>query len=115
MTALKWLWSLVSGFSLQTYLIIAAVVAFAAWTVAVHNAGYDKADAMWKAKALESKIAKLELEKKVLEEAAELDAKFREELAEENEQQQKDIDAYAEELKNRPDKCLLGPDAERLQ
>jgi hypothetical protein len=109
------LFSLLGGLSLRIWLIIAALVAFAAWSIHVYGIGYAVADNEWKAKALEAKLAKLELELKIQNDADALEDKLRAELERENEQQKKVIDAYLEEIKNRPDKCLLGPDAERLQ
>lgn len=109
------LFSLFGGLSLRVWLIIAALVAFAAWSVHVYGIGYAVADNEWKAKALEAKLAKLELELKIQSDADAAEDKLRAELEQENEQQKKVIDAYLEEIKNRPDKCLLGPDAERLQ
>jgi hypothetical protein len=103
------------GFSFRAWLILAAVAAFAFWSVYLFNAGYSVADAKWQAKALEAKVAKLELEIKTQKDADAAEDKLRDELEAENEQQKKVIDTYVEELKSRPDKCLLGPDAGRLQ
>src|SRR5262249_48733906 len=103
------------GLSLRGHLVIAAVVCFALWSVFCYRAGYSTADTAWQAKALESKIAKLELEIKTQREADAVEDQSRAELEAENEQQKKGIDAYLDELKSRPDKCLLGDDAGRLQ
>lgn len=59
MNLIRWGWGLVSGLSLQTYLIIAAVVAFAVWSGYCYSVGYSNADAMWRAKNLEATIEKL--------------------------------------------------------
>lgn len=112
---MSWILSFLGGLSLRAWVILAAVATFALWSVYVYGAGYSTADAMWKAKALEAKIARLELELKVQKDADAAEDKLLAELEQENEQQKKVIDAYLEELKNRPDKCLLGPDADRLQ
>lgn len=48
------------GLSLQTWLIVGAVIAFGLWTWRVYDAGYDAADAMWKAKNLEAIIADIQ-------------------------------------------------------
>jgi hypothetical protein len=109
------IFSLLGGLSMRVWLIIAALIAFAAWSVHVYGIGYAVADNMWKAKALEAKVASLELKLKVQKDADVAEGELRAELQRENEQQKKVIDAYLEELKTRPDKCLLGPDAERLQ
>lgn len=115
MTWLTRAWGLVAGLSVQTWIIVAAVIAFGAWSWQCYSIGYSNADQLWKNKALESRIAKLELELKIQQEADALDDKYRTELADENEQQKKVIDDYINELQSRPDKCLLGPDADRLQ
>ncbi|WP_119271414.1 hypothetical protein [Taklimakanibacter deserti] len=112
---MSWIVSGLSGLSLRAWLAIGAVVAFAAWSFYVYGLGYSLADSLWKAKQLEAKIVRLELELKVQKEADEAEDRLRAELEQENEQQKKVIDAYLEELAKRPDKCLLGPDAERLQ
>ena len=105
---------LLGGFSLRLYVIAAALTAFALWSGYLYGAGYSAADAMWRAKALEAQIAKLELEIKTQKDADAAEDKLVTELQTENAEQQKVIDAYAEEIKNRPDKCLLGDDAGRL-
>lgn len=107
--------SLLGGLSMRVWLIIVALIAFAAWSLHIYGVGYAVADTLWKAKALEAKLAKLELELKVQKDAETAEDTLRVELQQENEQQKKVIDAYLEELKTRPGKCLLGPDAERLQ
>lgn len=116
---LKGIWSLASGFfggfSFRAWLIIAAVLAFAFWSGFCYRAGYSAADAMWQAKALEAQIEKLKLEIKVQQEADAAEDKLLTELQAENDQQQKVIDEYLKELEKRPDKCLLGDDAGRLQ
>lgn len=103
------------GLSVRAWLVLGAVTAFAIWSFYVYGVGYSVADGMWKAKQLEAKIAKLELELKVQKDADAEEDRLRTELEHENEQQKKVIDAYLEELSSRPDKCLLGRDAERLQ
>jgi hypothetical protein len=117
MIAVAWgaIKSLFGGFSLRAWLIASAVIAFGLWTWRAYGAGYDKADAMWRAKALEARIAKLELELKVQKQADAAESQLRAELEAENEQQKKVIDDYLAELDSRADKCLLGPDARRLQ
>ena len=112
---MSWIVSGVSGLSMRAWLVIGAVVAFAAWSFYVYGVGYSLADGLWKAKQLEARIARLELELKVQKEADAAEDRLRAELERENEQQKKVIDAYLEELAKRPGKCLLGPDAERLQ
>lgn len=115
---LSWLkigWGLLGGVSLNAWLIVGAVAGFGIWTWIVFDAGYDKADALWTAKALEAKIAKLEREALIREEADRREAQYIRELNAENEQYEKVIDDYTKELAKRPDKCLLGPDAGRLQ
>lgn len=118
MSKLRALWSLASGLlggvPVIFWVYLAATVAFGVWTLHWYNAGYAAAETVWIAKQLEAKIAKLELEKKVLEEAAALDKQFRDELAAENEQQEKVIDAFLEENAKRTDKCPLGSDADKL-
>lgn len=103
------------GFSFRAWLIIGAVALFAIWSALVYRMGYELADTMWKQKALEAKIAKLELEIKLQAESDAEEDKLRSELEDENERLKKVTDAYLEELEKRPDKCLLGPDADRLQ
>lgn len=112
---MSWLLSIFTGLSIRAWLIIAAVAAFAIWSFHVYNVGYSVADGMWKAKALEARITKLELEIKLQHDADAEEDRLRSDLEAENEQQKKVIDDFLAELKNRPDKCLLGPDAERLQ
>jgi hypothetical protein len=107
--------SLVSGVSMRAWLIGAALLAFAAWSVHVYGIGYAVADNAWKAKALDAKVARLERELKLQKDADEAEDQLRAELEQENRQQKKVIDAYLEEIRTRPGKCLLGPDAERLQ
>jgi hypothetical protein len=112
---MSWIFSILTGLSARAWLVLGAVAAFAIWSFHVYGVGYSIADGMWKAKQLEAKIARIELELKVQEDADAEEDRLRAELEQENEQQQKVIDAYLEELSVRPDKCLLGPDAERLQ
>lgn len=112
---MSWIVSVLSGLSMRAWLVIGAVFAFATWSFYVYGVGYSIADGLWKAKQLEAKIARLELELKVQKEADATEDRLRAELERENEQQKKVIDAYLEELAKRPGKCLLGSDAERLQ
>lgn len=107
--------ALLANLSFRVWLQGLALAAFALWSAYLLHAGYAWADAAWRAKALEAKIARLELELEIQREADAAEDRMRAELAAENEQQKKVIDAYLDELKNRPDKCLLGPDADRLQ
>lgn len=107
--------SLVGGISLRTYLIAAVTTAFALWTVHWYGRGYDAADAMWRAKALEAQIEKLKIELQTQREADAAEDRYTAELEAEKNQLQKVIDEYLKELEKRPDKCLLGDDAGRLQ
>lgn len=113
------IWAIITkflgGLSTTTWLVAGGVLAFAGWTWLVYDAGYDKADARWVSKALEAQIARLELEATVREEADRREQQYTKELLDENNQQQRKIDDYINQLKNRPDKCLLGPDADSLQ
>jgi hypothetical protein len=88
---------------------------FAIWSGYIYAVGYSAADAMWKAKQLEARIAKLELELKIERDAEAAEDRLEAELEEENQRQKKVIDDYLAELNSRPGKCLLGPDARRLQ
>lgn len=112
---MSWIISFLGGLSMRAWLIIGAVTAFAAWSFYVYGIGYSLADNLWKARQLEARIARLEHELKVQKDADAEEDRLMAELEQENAQQKKVIDAYLEDLKNRPDKCLLGPDAERLQ
>jgi len=107
--------SVCGGLSFRAWLIIAAVTAFALWSALCYRAGYSTADAAWQARALEAKIAKLELEIKTQKEADAAEERMRAELDREDDQQKKLIDDYLAALQSRPDKCLLGDDAGRLQ
>lgn len=104
-----------SGVSIRAWFIIGAVAIFALWSGYCYKIGYQAADAAWIAKQLEAKIAKLELEIKTQKDADAIEDKLREELAAENEQQKKVIDDFLEQNEKRPDKCLLGDDAGKLQ
>jgi hypothetical protein len=112
-------WTVAKGFiggvPGRAWLIIGALVAFAAWSFYVLGVGYSWADAQWEAKALEAKIARLERELKVQKDADAAEDRLRVELEAENRQQKEAIDDYLAELARRADKCLLGPDARRLQ
>jgi hypothetical protein len=112
---MSWFFALFSGLSMRVWLIITALTAFAVWSFHVYGIGYSVADNAWKARQLEAKVAKLELELKIQKDVDAVEDKLHAELEQENAQQKKVIDDYLEELQNRPDKCLLGPDAERLQ
>jgi len=107
--------SVLRGLSFRAYLIAAGLAVFALWSAFCYRAGYSAADTAWRAKALESKIAKLQLEIQVQTEADAEEAKSRAELERENDQHKEIIDEYLAELRSRPDKCLLGDDASRLQ
>lgn len=112
---MSWIISLVTGLSGRVWLIIGAIAITALWSGYCYKAGYSAADTMWQAKALEAKIAKLELEAKIQRDSDAAEDKLRGELEAENEQQKKVIDEYLKELQSRPDKCLLGDDAGKLQ
>lgn len=88
---------------------------FAVWKHSIYMQGWNAADAMWQEKALEAKIEKLEREKKVAEQAAADESAKNDELEAEKAELEQKNDAYEEELKKRPDQCLLGDDADRLQ
>jgi hypothetical protein len=103
-----------TGLSLRAWMTIGAVVIAAMWSVYVYRAGYAAADAMWRAKALESKIAKLELEAKIQAEAEATKDKLIAELQAETEQQEKVINDFLAENEKRTDKCPLGDDADKL-
>lgn len=103
------------GLSFRAWLVAAGIALFAIWSAYLLHVGYSWADAAWQAKALEAKIAKLELEAKIQRDADATEDKLRGELEAENEQQKKVIDEYLAELQSRPDKCLLGDDAGKLQ
>lgn len=105
---------LIGGVPMILWVYLAATVAFGVWTFHWYNAGYAAAETVWIAKQLEAKIAKLELEIKTQKDADAIEDKLRDELADENEQQKKVIDEYLKELQNRPDKCPLGDDADKL-
>jgi hypothetical protein len=107
--------SFVGGVSGRAWLIIGALVAFAAWSFYVLGVGYSWADAQWEAKALEAKIARLERELEVQKDADAAADQLRVELEAESQQQKEAIDHYLAELDRRAGKCLLGPDARRLQ
>ena len=112
---LSWAWEFAAGLSSGTWLIVAAVAGFAAWTGFVWEEGRSSAQAECRTAALEAKIRKLELEAKIQTEADALDDKFRAELEAENARYEKAIDDYAEEVRGRAGTCLLGADAARLQ
>lgn len=103
------------GFSLRVWLIAIAMASLAAWSVYLVHFGYSWADAAWQAKALEAQIAKLKLEIKTQKDADAAEDKYTAELEAETAKQKEVIDAYAKELGGRPDKCLLGDDAGKLQ
>jgi hypothetical protein len=107
--------TILRGLSLRAYLIMAGLAVFALWSAMCYRAGYSTADTAWRARALEAKIAKLELEIKVQKEADAAEDRMRAELDTENVRQKKLIDDYLAALRSRPDKCLLGDDAGRLQ
>lgn len=119
MSKLRALWSLASGLlggvPMIFWVYLAATVAFGAWTLHWYNVGYATAETLWINKQLEAKIAKLELELKTQKDADAIEDKLRQELADENEQQKKVIDEFLENNEKRPDKCLLGDDAGKLQ
>lgn len=117
MTGAAWLAAkaVLGGVPARAWLIIGAVAAFAIWSGYVYGTGYSAADSAWRAKQLEAKIARLELELEIQKDADATEDRLHAELERENQQQKKVIDGYLAELKSRPDKCLLGPDAERLQ
>jgi hypothetical protein len=95
--------------------IIGAIALFAIWSGFVYGAGFSAAESRWIAKQLEAKIARLELELKIEKDSGALEDKLQIELERENERQKKVIEEYVAEIRSRPDKCLLGPDALRLQ
>ena len=107
--------AVLGGLSFRAWLIIGAVIAFAGWSGYVYSAGHAAADGAWRAKALEAKIARLELEIEVQKEADAAEDEMRAALDRENDRQKTLIDGYLTELHTRPDKCLLGDDADRLQ
>jgi len=94
------------GLSLQTWLIVGAVIAFGLWTWRVYDAGYDAADAMWKAKNLEATIADIQAKLEANDEIrrqAEADAARAEAEAE----KQKEL---LDELRKAPPSCALTPE-----
>jgi hypothetical protein len=112
---MSWMFSGLGLLSMRAWLVLGAIAAFAIWSFYVYGVGYSLADGMWRARQLEAKIATLELELQIRKDADAEEDRLRAELEQENDEQKKAIDAYLEELANRSDKCLLGPDAERLQ
>ena len=117
MIGMAWLAAkaVLGGLSSRAWLMAGAVIAFGIWTWQVYGAGYEKADGLWRSKALEAKIARLEREISVHREADAAEDRMRAELEQENQRQKTVIDDYLAELGARADKCLLGPDASRLQ
>ncbi len=117
MIATAWLAAkaLLGGFPSRVWLMAGAVIIFGIWTWQAYDAGYDKADGLWRARALEARIARLELEIRVQTQADAAEELMRAELERENQRQKTVIDDYLAELASRADKCLLGPDARRLQ
>jgi hypothetical protein len=117
MIALLWLAAkaALGGMSGRAWAITAALAAFAAWSAVLYGAGYSAADNRWKAKALEARIARLERELRIERDADVAEDRLRAELEQETHQQKQAIDAYLAELDRRAGKCLLGPDASRLQ
>ena len=115
MIQLKWALGLLGGLSPRAWLIIGAVACFALWSGYCYRAGYSTADAEWEARAHAAKIARLERELAIQRATDAAEERLRAELDSENNQLRRVIETYVEELKSRPGKCLLGPDADRLQ
>jgi hypothetical protein len=103
----KLVWGFISGISLKTWLIVGAVALWGWWSIHQYNAG-------WNAKALEVKIATLEKNAKVKEVADKEETLARQELDKENAELEKRVREYEKKLKNRPNKCPLGDDADEL-
>lgn len=103
----KVIWAFIGGISLKTWLVAGAVALWGWWSIHQYNAGY-------RAKELEVKIATLEKNAKVKEKADEEEARHLRELRDENNNLEKQITDYVEKLKNRPDQCPLGGDADEL-
>jgi hypothetical protein len=117
MIALLWLAAkaALGGMSGRAWAIIGALAAFAAWSAFLYGAGYSAADDRWKAKALEARIATLERELRIETDADAAEGRLRAELEQETHRQKQAIEGYLAELERRAGKCLLGPDARRLQ
>lgn len=90
-----------------------AIVAALCW-----GAGWWKGDAHGDAQcaaaSLKAEIERLELEAKLKDEAADQEAIDTATLLAEKERKEKEDAALIEELRNRPDRCLLGKDAGRI-
>lgn len=71
-------------------------------------------DAQCNAASLQAEIDRLKLEAKLDDEAEAQEDDDTAALLAEKEKREKDDAATIEELRNRPDKCLLGPDAGRV-
>ena len=104
-----------TGLSPRGWLAAGLAVLFALWTWRVHELGYDAAARACRTAALEARIRKLEVELRLARDADAAEDRLLAELSAETAQQKTVIDAYGEALRRRPDRCLLGPDAERLQ
>ena len=107
--------SWLTGLGPRSWLAAGLVLLFALWSWRVHELGYAMAARDCARAALEARIRKLEDELRLQKDADAAEDRLRAELAAETRQQRKVIDDYSEALRRRPDKCLLGPDAHRLQ
>lgn len=102
------------GFSLTAWLIIGAVGAALLYTAYVYGEGKAAANAAWVLAQKEARIERLELEARVAQWAKQTEDALQSALEEENANLQKKVEDYADEIAKRPDRCLLGPDADRL-
>lgn len=112
------MWALVKGLAGGAMGFLSPTVIIAGLLVASHTAVWVKAT--WVANEhcqtaeLKAEIARLKLEAKTQAEADEQESIDTAVLLSDQERREREDAALIEELRNRPNKCLLGPDAGRV-